>query len=392
MAIRELDTYISDYDPSGPIVGVSYSLDALATERSGLNASLSELILNPSVRVLWRDGDTVQLELGARALIVEGIESTQLAALIAGPATAFGAGAPATSATVPPRSPTPLDSPGLGLVLAQLAAEGFVWRRPVTTNSPAHPALASELAALHTRHGVRAEQVLADRSEMTVVLHGTGRLAVDIACLLAAANVGQVNMYDSGEVHRYDSAPGGLLSSDEGRRFGEAAHDAIRRAAPTVRTEPVRPTQRPDLAVLTGEAPVDPELRAWLHDDGVAHLVVRTGADESVIGPLVLPGLTSCLACADLTRIDRDPSWSVLAVQLATPRRHAGPADIALTSLTAALAAVQALAYLDGDEPAALTATLELHPPDWRLRRRSWPPHPACECGVGGETAQRWAQ
>jgi bacteriocin biosynthesis cyclodehydratase domain-containing protein len=222
---------------------------------------------------------------------------------------------------------------------------------------------------------------------VTVVLHGTGRLPVALAGLLAAANIGRVSLHDSGEVHRHDSAPGGLVAADEGRRFNEAAHDALRRAAPDVDTRSLGPSDRADLVVLTGEAPVTEELRSWLHRRGTAHLVVRTGADEAVVGPLVLPGLTSCLACADLTRLERDPAWSLLAVQLCTPRRYADPSDLALTNLTASLAALQALAYLDGDEPSVLSSSLELAPPDWRVRRRAWAPHPHCDCeasGIGG--------
>ena len=68
--------------------------------------------------------------------------------------------------------------------------------------------------------------------------------------LLAAANIGRVTMHDSGDVHRHDSAPGGLLAADEGRRFNEAAHDALRRAAPGVDTRGTRPvrTGRPGRA------------------------------------------------------------------------------------------------------------------------------------------------
>jgi hypothetical protein len=70
---------------------------------------------------------------------------------------------------------------------------------------------------------------------------------------------------------------------------------------------------------------------------------------------------------------------------LSTPTRHAAPSDLALTQLTASLTSIQALAYLDGDDPATLAGTLELRLPDWRIRRRSWAPHPRCDCGANGE-------
>jgi bacteriocin biosynthesis cyclodehydratase domain-containing protein len=126
---------------------------------------------------------------------------------------------------------------------------------------------------------------------------------------------------------------------------------------------------------------VDTERRDTLHARDCAHLVVRLGADFGVVGPLVIPGLTSCLRCADLHRLDRDPAWNALAVQLAVPTRHAPPSDVCLATVIAGLAALQAVSFLDGAPVAVIDGTLELHLPDWRTRRRSWPAHPDCECG-----------
>jgi hypothetical protein len=70
-------------------------------------------------------------------------------------------------------------------------------------------------------------------------------------------------------------------------------------------------------------------------------------------------------------------------VQLAVPRRHGPASDVALATIIAGLAATQALAYLDGNDPATVNGTIEMHLPDWRLRRRSWPRHPDCGCGSG---------
>ena len=42
---------------------------------------------------------------------------------------------------------------------------------------------------------------------------------------------------------------------------------------------------------------------------------------------------------------------------------------------------MQVLAMADGTTaPAALGGTLEMALPDWRWRRRTWPPHPDCGC------------
>jgi hypothetical protein len=100
-----------------------------------------------------------------------------------------------------------------------------------------------------------------------------------------------------------------------------------------------------------------------------------------VIGPLVLPGRSSCLRCAHLHRCDRDPAWPALAAQLrSAPPDRLEAQDTALTLAVAGLTAVQALAHLDGAAAQTVDGTLELALPDCLVRRRSWAIHPLCAC------------
>jgi hypothetical protein len=362
-----------------------------AAEKSRLR-----LHLNPSVRVLWRSVDVVQFELGARAIVLDGIDGALIGSLTTGG-----------------HSPSPRDRSDLAAALSELRAAGFLLPLqsgselalpPLRSLPPAR--LAGALAALRARHGSRAEEILRARADASVLIHGTGRLAVAVATLLVAGGVGHVRLQDTGEVRRHDCAPGGLREDDEGRRFAEAAGDALRRASADVDTSDPGDSllgRQPDLVILATDAPIEEAQRESMHLHSHAHLVLQTRADDAVIGPLVLPGLTSCLRCADLHRLDRDPAWSLLAVQLAARPRHAAPSDIGLASFAASVATLQTMAYLDGDEPATLGATLELRLPDWRLRRRSWAAHADCDCGAdsrGGDTNGRggdelrreWAQ
>src|SRR3712207_7110553 len=57
-------------------------------------------------------------------------------------------------------------------------------------------------------------------------------------------------------------------------------------------------------------------LAADLQRRGVPHLVATVRGETGVVGPLVVPGATGCLRCADLHRRDRDPRWPALAAQL----------------------------------------------------------------------------
>ena len=90
--------------------------------------------------------------------------------------------------------------------------------------------------------------------------------------------------------------------------------------------------------VLSDYLVADPRMLRDLHSQGVAHLPVRVRDGTGLVGPLVIPGVTSCLGCADLHRRDRDAAWPAVAAQL---RDTVGVADRATLLATAALALSQ---------------------------------------------------
>ena len=327
-------------------------------------------VLSPAARLLWRTADSVHLELGGRGVVVDGLDSRLVGHVVPGRAVA----------DLPPLAPD------ARAALDTLAEDGFLWARTPeddVRHAPPLPRLAGQLTALAARHGRDAAELLHARRHHAVVVAGNTAATVHLAALLAAAGVGRVRCLVDGTVRLLHAVPGGVDPGDEGRGLQTAALDAVLRAAPDTDVTPLPSDRDPDLTVLAQAGPVDDDRRATLHASGSAHLRVAVGVDHAVVGPLVLPGLTSCLRCADLHRRDRDPAWSALSAQLAVPRRYGPTSDVVVSTLAVGVAALQALAFLDGGDPAALDGTLELHPPDWRVRRRSWAPHPACDCGLG---------
>jgi hypothetical protein len=329
-------------------------------------------VLSPAARLLWRSAHSVHLQLGDRAVVVDGL--------------------PASVVTqVAPAHPSPGDGPAPELpdearaALDALADDGFLWSRGPGDDprrTPPVPRLAGQLTALAARHGADAAEVLHARRHYAVVVAGNTAATVHLAALLAAAGVGRVRCAVDGTVRLLHAVPGGVGPDDEGDELQVAAVEAVLRAAPEVDVTPLPSDDVPDLVVLAQAGPVDDERRAALHAAGSAHLRLVIGVEHAVVGPLVLPGLTSCLRCADLHRLDRDPAWSVLSAQLAVPRRYGPTADVVVSTLAVGVAALQILTFLDGGDPAAIDGTLEIHPPDWRVRRRSWTAHPACDCGL----------
>ncbi|CAN5453675.1 hypothetical protein BH10ACT9_BH10ACT9_39330 [soil metagenome] len=164
--------------------------------------------------------------------------------------------------------------------------------------------------------------------------------------------------------------------------------DALRcsgaRIKHTTHTHAVLRPERTDLVVLADYLVADPRLLRELHDTRIPHLQARVRDGVGLIGPLVLPGLTSCLGCADLHRSDRDKHWPAVAAQL---RDTVGTADRATVLATAALAlsqidtvlgAIRGVAELR--PPATLSTTLEFDAATSSIATRHWPRHPLCGC------------
>ncbi|MFF0543128.1 TOMM precursor leader peptide-binding protein [Nocardia thailandica] len=148
------------------------------------------------------------------------------------------------------------------------------------------------------------------------------------------------------------------------------------------RTRDVRPDAAPpacDLMVLTDTLMVDPRLSVALVLRRIPHLPVRVRDGVGVVGPLVLPGRTSCLRCADLLRAGLDADWPHLAAQLQNRVGHASPAGIAATAALA-LTELEAIVACRPRPLDILDATLELDLDTHEVRRRPWPPHPDCGC------------
>jgi bacteriocin biosynthesis cyclodehydratase domain-containing protein len=144
-----------------------------------------------------------------------------------------------------------------------------------------------------------------------------------------------------------------------------------------------------DLVVLSDSLVADPRMLRDLHAARIPHLAVRVRDGAGLVGPLVVPSVTSCLGCADLHRSDRDAGWPVVAAQL---RDTVGNADRATVLATAALALNQVdrviAAIRDGvritdierapHPPSTLNTTLEFDISTGSTLARRWARHPWC--------------
>jgi len=131
------------------------------------------------------------------------------------------------------------------------------------------------------------------------------------------------------------------------------------------------------------------DYRDWLRRD-LPHVGVVFGDARAVVSPLVRPGRTACLRCADLWRRDADPAWPTLATQLI--ERPAGAMlDPILRAEALAVAARILIAGATGatgaDEAAAPHRGMVLTA-EGRAEQLPPSPHPECGCLLDLQTVQ----
>ncbi|WP_330459711.1 ThiF family adenylyltransferase [Streptomyces sp. NBC_00820] len=246
---------------------------------------------------------------------------------------------------------------------------------------------------------------LAARRSLRVRVRGAGRVGVLLAAVLSGAGVGEVDVRDVGRVEPWDVAPGGLPAESVGERRDEAARAVVRRAAPDrpPRRGPASRPTGPDAASVASGGTADPGLSLVIlapRDDvavhapdpftaeplmasGTPHLYAGVVEGTGCVGPLVLPGETSCARCLHEHRTDRDPAWPRLVAQWRSGRaRRVGSCDLTLATAVAGLAAAHALAFLDGASPSGAGTRWEASLPALSWRSRPIAPHPACGCGA----------
>jgi len=232
------------------------------------------------------------------------------------------------------------------------------------------------------RQGRTGAEVLDLRAAASVEVHGSGRVAIMVAVLLAATGTGRVLPRTDGRVVPGDV--GAVFDRlDVGQQRAVATAARIRRH----QALGVRPDTGPvDLAVVADEAVHDVALATKLITERTAHLAVHVRDGRAVVGPLVLPGRTACLRCVNLHRSRDDPCWPRLAAQLAGRRSEASHTG---TSVAAGIAVEQLLDLLTGTRTKAAVVDgdgeaveAELDPLTGRLTKRTWPAHPQCGCGA----------
>jgi bacteriocin biosynthesis cyclodehydratase domain-containing protein len=345
-------------------------------------------LVKPALRRLWRDPATLQLGIDpAYAIVLGGVDlaDANLLDLLDGTRELAEASAEAER-----QGHEPGRIHDLIKALGDAAALDVAPTSAGPVDATRVPDLLS-LSLLHREPG-SASRVMTAREHTTVEVLGAGRVGASIVTLLAAAGIGNVLVSDGGSIRHADFAPGGVRAPGvrqgsraeatrallAGSRTTMGASSGARRA-PRSDSSPAEST-----AILAPAGSVVPP--EWLGQvRHRPHLPVIIRETTALIGPLVLPGLSPCLRCVELSRGDRDPVWPALAAQLVGEPHGVEPCDIALASAAASIVTLHVLAWLDRGKdalPPTVGGVFELSLTDLRLRRRSVSAHPGCGCGA----------
>ncbi|MEQ4303310.1 hypothetical protein ABNF97_18305 [Plantactinospora sp. B6F1] len=336
--------------------------------------------LLPGLARLWRDRHTLQLGLDPRRAVLLEVANPSAARLLD-----LLDGSRSERAVLDHAAKVNVSRDDVRTLIDTLRAAGLVVAAhtllPTDLAEPVRQRLSAEAAALalHGRDspGTPA-QLLRRRAAARIVVTGQGRLAAPVAVTLAQAGVGQVHPDLGGRVGPADTG-GVLLATDVRRPSAAAVADAIARSAPGTTTRPVR-RGHADLVVQVGADRPAGLLAAGYAQHRQAHLLLTMRDGVPVVGPLVRAAGSPCLNCVDLHRQDRDPGWPGLAAQLAGGD---GPEPCLTSTLVTAVgyAVGEVLTFLDGGTPETVGGAVEVTGAG-RLRRRTWPPHPACGCAA----------
>jgi hypothetical protein len=216
-------------------------------------------------------------------------------------------------------------------------------------------------------------ETLQVRSAACVAINETGRIGSEIAMLLAQAGIGQLLLPDNTGVQRSDLGHFGMLDVDRPRLA------ALRRRLRDLGLTTAFVTSgAPDLVVSIEQGTQVGHYFSALVGLAVPHLSIAVTETVIEVGPFVLPNKTACINCLQLHRADADPSWPVLVSELG--RLKVSVTETTLSTLAAAIAAAQVLAFVDGGKPSLVNSLATISLPEALPSIGAFEPHSNCGC------------
>lgn len=204
----------------------------------------------------------------------------------------------------------------------------------------------SEIMRLYLLEHKDPAAALRKRLASKLYISELNRTGVVIAKGFAASGLGCIFTADQSAVSPRDTLELGYSPSELGSQRAKAAKRMISPTNIELHSRITKSYDRAEAAILIGNDVIEPRLYApWMARD-VPHLSIVYSELGATVSHLVLPGITPCLACLELHRLQTVSNWATTAPQLAQLDRDL--ADSALVLFAASIAVSLSLNLIDG--------------------------------------------
>lgn len=211
-------------------------------------------------------------------------------------------------------------------------------------------------------------------------LTGAGPATALLALLFAQQHIGRLKLEQLAEFQLKDLP---FWLSGKGSAEELLIHALQRTSANLKLTQPAG-MPNPDLVIIADSPWLDPEFATGYLNRNLPHLIIDARITEVTVGPLVVPGASSCLSCAEQNLAGVDRSWPVMR-KLIGQHQHDQP-DWLLLQLACTFAVLQvtgAIAGGDLTKSALVNQRWRFRLPGPTISIQSQPANMFCSCQWG---------
>lgn len=199
-------------------------------------------------------------------------------------------------------------------------------------------------------------ETLRVRKSLRVFVSRLDRTGLTLLRALNASAISNVFTNDHSQVLPADTLELGYPRALQGTQRVKAAKSDAAGLSIQLHSRMSTTFDQADLAILVSHDIIEPtDYQPWLSRD-VPHLAICFDEAGVQISHIVIPGVTPCLGCIELHRLNNDSNWVKIATQLSNLDRNL--ADSALMLFACGIALSKSLNFLDGlknQESLALT-------------------------------------
>ncbi len=231
-------------------------------------------------------------------------------------------------------------------------------------------------------------QTLQNRSKKLILIFGSNKFAFALLAALASSGFNNAKVIgsfgrDGGQIKADDISGGVIQPADVGSTLNQLSKRVLREhQLPQVGVRDVFEHKQPDLIIAMQPIPADYQQR-WL-SESTPHLVIGPIIDNQIdIGPLILPGKSSCLRCIDLSAASNAISPEIAMLKYLN-QVDSIPASV--LSLIVGYTSIAAANFLDqATQSASLLWGSALRVNLSQICKQShifWQANPMCGCGA----------